>query len=390
MRRGLVLALTALVAATAPPALADVTVAPAGGEPVTLSLAQLEPDVRDRGYTLRGPAGEQALVVTGISIDRLLDRAGVDPFAFAGATVTAGDRSVALSRDQLIDPAAFPEGRPVLWSDASGTHFLRPLTGPGDLNDADRLTASAITIALAAADRLMVSARASRRRVEAGERVRFSAAVEGAAAGEDVRVSWTFDDGASGSGTVVHHRFRRPGTYKVVVGATSDTQPTGAFAIVTVRVGEPDEETPNRAGGGTDPDEDAPDSGVADGAGHDEAGGGSDEPSGGAAAPARERRARARRAAAERERRARARRAAAARERRARARRAARTGGAVAGVLLDDPGSPPAAAERAAARTGTPVEGGLALPPEVLMALAGLCLLAFGAWHERRPAGPVA
>ncbi len=71
MRHRLVVALTALAATFAPPALAaDVTVTPAGGDPVTLSIAELEPswDVRDRPYTLDG----QQILVTGFSIDRLL------------------------------------------------------------------------------------------------------------------------------------------------------------------------------------------------------------------------------------------------------------------------------------------------------------------------------
>jgi PKD domain len=358
VRRGLLLALTALLAA-APPALADVTVAPADGEPVTLSIAELEPswDVREKPYTLRGPAGEQVLTVSGISIDRLLDRAGVDPFAYAGATVSLGDRSVTLARAQLTDPAAFPEGRPVFSADAEGTHFLRPVTGPGDMNEADRLSSAGepITIALTATGRLRVSASASRRRIEAGQQISFSARVDGAAAGEDVRVRWTFDDGRSASGMRVRHRFARPGTYEVVVGATSDANPTGASAIVSVRVGEPDADAPDREGGGTDPDADAPDSGVAAG----------DETSGGNGGSGARERAPARRRA------------------RPRDRAAAQPAGAqVAGVLLEDPGSLPPVA----ARTGTPLTPAsqpLDLPPEALAALAALALLALGAWRER-------
>jgi PKD domain len=382
VRHGLVLALTALAAAFAPPAVAaDVIVAPAGGEPVTLAISELEAswDVRERPYTLRDADGEQPVVVTGISIDRLLDRAGVDPFAFAGATVSAGGHEVALTREQLVDPAAFPEGRPVFSVDAAGPHFLRPVAGPGDLNAGDRLSGAPITISLAAPGRLRVSAAVSRRRVERGERVTFSARVEGAAEGEAVRVRWTFDDGGTASGTRARHRFRRPGTYKVVVGATSDVNPTGDFAIVTVRVGEPTP-GPDREGGGTDEDADAPDSGAATGSGPAPA-----APSGTPRGATSERRRRDRPAERRRERPA---------ERRPQPRPERRReppadrGDEVAGVLLDDPGAPPAASV-AAARTGDPEQADAlpsSLPDEAVVALTVLALFGFGFWREsRRP-----
>jgi hypothetical protein len=354
VRLGLLLALTALGFA-APARAADVTVAHAGGEPVTLSIAELEPswDVHDRPYTVDG----QQIVVTGISIDRLLDRAGVDPFGYGDVTVG----EVVLTRSEMIDPAAFPEGRPVFWVDAEGSHFLKPggerLTGP-------------FTVALAARGSLRVSARASRRRVEAGERVTFTARVEGG--DEGVRVRWTFDDGEKGAGLRVRHAFDRPGTYKVVVGATSDADPTGASAIVRVRVGEP-AEGPDREGGGTDEDEAAPESGAA--AGDDAPAGGAatgGAATGGAAPPARERSRPARPAP----------------KRRQRAnRRPPARGDQITGVLLDDFGEP-AAAVTAAARTGDPEPTASAaeLPPEALVALLALAIVAFGSWREARPA----
>jgi PKD domain len=349
VRHGLLVALT-LLGFAAPARAADVTVAPAGGEPVTLSIAELEPswDVHERPYTV---GGEQ-IVVTGISIDRLLDRAGVDPFGYGDVTVG----EVVLTRDEMIDPAAFPEGRPVFWVDAEGSHFLKPggerLSGP-------------FTVALAARGSLRVTARASRRRVEAGERVTFTARVEGGGAG--VRVRWTFDDGEKGTGLRVRHAFDRPGTYKVVVGATSDADPTGASAIVRVRVGEP-AESPDREGGGTDEDEDAPESGPAPAAPAAPA-----APSSGPAAGGDAPRERPRSRPAPKPR------------QRAKRRPPAR-GDEITGVLLDDFGEP-ATAVTAAARTGDP-EPAVAteLPEEALVALLALAIVAFGSWREARPA----
>jgi PKD domain-containing protein len=355
VRHRLLLALTALAATFAPPALAaDVTVAPAGGDPVTVSIAELEPswDVRDRPYTVDG----QQILVTGISIDRLLDRAGVDPFTFGDVTVN----QIVLTRDQMIDPEAFPEGRPVFWVDAEGSHFLRP--------DGER-AAGPFTIALAARGQLRVSATASRRRVETGERVIFTARVEGADGG--VRVRWTFDDGKAGSGLRVRHAYERPGTYKVVVGATSEANPAGASAIVRVRVGEP-APAPDREGGGKDPDAEAPDGGAATGSREpprrrgDEGlratrQGRGDE--GSPAEPQRRVRAKAR-----------------PRER----------GDEVSGILLDDAGEP-ATAVTAAARTGNPEPAAPAseLPGEALVALLALAMLAWGSWRETRPGAQI-
>jgi len=355
VRLGLLLALTVIFAGAASPALA---------KDVTVALDELAPsfDVHDRPYTLRSADGELPLVVTGISIDRVLDRAGVDPFGYAGATVVLGDRSVTLTRDQLTDTDAFPEGRPVFFTDAQGSHFLRPVTGPGDHNAGDLLSGDGeFTIRLAETGDLRVTASASRTRIDAGQRITFTAKVDGGDG--DVSVRWTFDDGESASGTRVRHRFEEPGTYKVIVGATSSADPAGASDIVTVRVGEPPP-GPDRDGGGTNDEADAPDSGVAAGApsgGDDDAASGSGD--GEERPPARRRK-----------------------EPEPKAEPEADRGDEVEGVLIAPLDSlPPATA--AAARTGNPapaaVAGELDLPPELLVALAALAMFAYGAWRER-------
>jgi PKD domain len=263
MRHRLVHALIAAAAVLAPagPAqAATVTVEAEGRDPATLDVAGLQAswDVHARPYTVGG----QTMTVSGISIDRLLDAANVDPYRFAGATVTAGGRNIVLAREQLTDPAAFPEGRPVFGLDGESANFLRPRGGDG--SEAELVSAAELTVSLPRTSRLRVSASASRLRTEVGDRIAFAATVAGAAGSEDVRVRWTFDDGRSAAGTRVTHRFRRPGTYQVVVGATSDANPAGASDVVAIRVGEPPQ-GPDRQGGGTDPDAAAPDSGAATG-----------------------------------------------------------------------------------------------------------------------------
>jgi hypothetical protein len=247
-----------------------VTVAPQGGERVTVSLSDLEPswDVRERTYALHGSGGDTTVAVTGISIDKLLDRASIDPYGFEGVEIAGGGRTVRLDRDQLTDPDAFADGRPVFYLDGDGAHFLRPSTGPGDLNGDELISVGdgPIAVSLRARGELNVRASASRARVEKGQRVTFDATVSGAGAGEEVHVRWTFDDRRSATGARVTHRFTRPGTYKVVVGATSDANPTGADDVVTIQVGKPSETGPDREGGGTNQDASAPDSGAATGA----------------------------------------------------------------------------------------------------------------------------
>jgi len=367
VRLGLLLALIAALA-LAPAARAQVTVEAAGQDPATVDVAALQSswDVRERPYA----AGGSQLVVSGLSIDRLLAAADVDPFDFTGATVSSGGATVALTRDQLIDPDAFAEGRPVFYPDGDGTAFLLPARG-GKL-----VSGARITVRLTAASDLQVSAAAARTRVDAGERIAFAATVEGAGPGERVRIRWNFDGSGSATGAEVSHRFPRPGTYKVVVGATSEANPTGASDIVTVRVGEAPVEGPDREGGGTNAAADAPDSGAATS---------ESDPGAGAGDAAAAERRRARAAAARR----RARATAARRRSATRARSEEPDGEQVEGTLIGAPFEPPppAAGDRAAARTGAPRRPAPELPPGVVFGLIAVALVGAGAWWERRSRG---
>lgn len=373
----------------------EVTVAPQGGEQVGMSLAGLESswDVRERTYTVRGAGGETAVTVTGMSIDALLDRAGIDPYGFEDVTIAGGGRTVTLGRDQMTDPDAFADGRPVFYLDAEGAHFLRPSTGPDDLNADDLIAVGdgPIEISLRAPSKLAVRASASRTHIEKGQRVRFSATVSGAGDAERVRVSWSFDDRGAATGTRVTHRFTRPGTYKVVVGATSDANPTGADDVVTIQVGKPPK-GPDREGGGTNPDASAPDSGAATGAT-----GATGTPSAPAAAtpPAPAQTPAPRHAAAPEPPKAppAAKPAPVLPKDQQKAVQDAPPTGApqsVEGVLLTEASAAPTPAKAAAvraARTGNPVEetaGAATIPPGAVGTMAVLALVGLGAWWERR------
>lgn len=265
---------------------AQVTVVSPGGAERALSLDALagSEDVRDRSYVARSGTGESSLTITGFSLAALLDAADVDPYRFSYLEVQrpAGG-SVQLSRHQALDPNAFAEGPPVVYATAAGTGFLRPSAGPADPNASDSFEApQGIRVVLIKDDDLLkVRAKATPLRTRPGEKVSFSAEVEGAGAGEEVTFSWYFDDrSARVSGAEATHSFAKRGSYDVVVGVTTPGNETGASAVVTVQVGAP-LGGPDRKGGGTNPDAGAPDHGAATGSG-----GAPGEESGASAPPA--------------------------------------------------------------------------------------------------------
>ncbi|HWM62540.1 MAG TPA: PKD domain-containing protein [Solirubrobacterales bacterium] len=247
---------------------AQVTVVSPGGAQQTLSLEALagQEDVRDRPYALRSARGESTQTVTGFSLAAILTAAGVDTYGFSylEAQRPAGG-SVLLSRHQALDPGAFAEGTPVVYATATGTGFLRPSSGPEDLNATDAFEApQGVTLVLRRDSPLQVRAKASTQRTKAGQKVTFNAIVEGAGSGEQLAYSWYFDDGHSASGANATHSFAERGSYDVVVGVTTPGDEAGVSAVVTVQVGAP-LAGPDRKGGGTDKDAKAPDHGAATG-----------------------------------------------------------------------------------------------------------------------------
>jgi hypothetical protein len=263
--RALATSLGVLAALLAAPASAlatdEVRVEPEGSGTRTVNLSALgDPDVVARDYETG--AGRAAL--TGWSLDRVLDAANVNPYRFGDVEIAAAGTSVSLDRDEFLDPGAFPDGPPVFWMQDGASRFLRPASASGGAGQVGG--GGPITVRLSRPSQLSVSAAASKTRLDPGERVTFTATVEGAAEGEPVTVSWYFDDdGDRVRGGRVTHRFRKPGTYDVTVSATTADDEPGADDFVTVRVG-PEPDGPDRKGGGTNPDASAPDSGVGMGA----------------------------------------------------------------------------------------------------------------------------
>jgi hypothetical protein len=330
-------------------------------------------DVIARRYAVRdADGGATDRVVTGVSLVRVLEDAGVDPVHVGYVEVTRpGGGALLLSRAQATDPAAFGDGPPVVYADAQGLHLLRPSTGDDDANAADEISAAdgRIVLRVRSGRLLDVEIDASSNTVDPREPVTFTATVPRQAAGEPLVFSWWFDDGRSGRGRRVTHRFTRRGSYDVTVGVTSASDDVGASAVAAVQVGAPPD-GPDRKGGGTVDRDDAPDSGAADGGG---AGAGTEA----APTPRVPRASRSRRAPARRV--APARRGA---KPKAPAKAPAATGRLLAGEFVagEQETAVLAASTPAAARTGRPrPERGVEIPATA-WALGGLVLLLGIGW----------
>jgi hypothetical protein len=249
---------------------AQVTVVSPGGEERPLALeALVGDDVKDRTYAIRSATGSSSQTVTGYSLGTILQAAGADPFGFSYLEVKRpGGGAVLLSRHQALDPGAFAEGPPVVYATDAGTGFIRPSGGPEDLNAGDCFEApQGLRIVLRKGTQLRVQATATALQVKPGERVEFSATVEGVGSGEQPSYSWTFGDGQrlTDAGAAVSHGFAKPGSYAIVVGVTTPGNRTGASAVVRVQVGEPSKGGPDREGGGDNKAKDAPDQGASEG-----------------------------------------------------------------------------------------------------------------------------
>jgi plastocyanin len=245
---------------------AQITVISPGGAQQTLSLDALagSEDVVDRPYALRSGGGSSTQVVTGFSLAALIEAAGADPFGFSYLEVQRpGGGAVQLSNNQALEGEA--DGPPVVYATAAGTAFLRPSSGSGDLNASDSFEVpQGVTVALRKDSPLRVQAEASTLKTRPGETVEFSAEAEGARAGEAFTYSWHFDDGSEAAGASASHKFTRRGSYDVVVGVTTPSNPAGTSAVVTIQVGPP-LAGPDRKGGGTQHNREAPDHGAATG-----------------------------------------------------------------------------------------------------------------------------
>jgi hypothetical protein len=206
-------------------------------------------------YLLRAPAttAEPVAHPPALSVRRLAQLAGASPDALTFVSIERPNGTLAtLGRADVAEPPPFVEGPPIVWIDAGGTRYLRPLRGPGDVNATDNIgvTGADLVIRVHQGPLLAVRAEADRRAVPAGESVSFTAQVEGATPGTALTYDWTFGDGAHRRGPAVRHVFRTPGVYDALVSVNGADDSGGSSVPLRIRVGDRPKGD-GAAGGGT-------------------------------------------------------------------------------------------------------------------------------------------
>ena len=169
------LLLSLVILATAPAsALADdqLLIEPAGGDASTLAISGLgEPDVVARPYTV--PGAPAPVPITGYSLDRVLQAAGIDASEFGSLEIQGTSGTVALTRDESTGRSTFPEGPPVFYTENGDARFLRPGRAAGE--PAELSSGGPMTVRIAARTALRLTAKASPRKVQVDEPIRFTA-----------------------------------------------------------------------------------------------------------------------------------------------------------------------------------------------------------------------
>lgn len=228
-----------------PASTASVTIAPSGGgEPRRVVLAELaaQHDVHDATYTLRAADGatSRLTVASGISLDALLRAAGLEGDAFTYVEVARLDGSTALVlRDQLTGGDGGP---PVVWSDAQGTHFLRPAVADDDPNATDHVVladGATLQVKLRTGDPIGARISASALRARPNEAIDFSASLVAGALGPGMTFQWYFDDDRFATGANVTHRFREARRHTVILSIMRGDEQLGAPAFAVVRIERP-------------------------------------------------------------------------------------------------------------------------------------------------------
>jgi hypothetical protein len=269
----LALAVAALALAVSLPAFAgppgniEVTVERPNGTSKSIVASTVSPDITGP-YTVRQSNGTttQVAVEDGVSIRELL----VDAQAELGYGTLEIRRPtggvVKLTREEI--DAAVPRP-PVIYSDASGvTWFLRSSTSPTDVNATDHFQISSSTLAMTQiAGELEVAVKASRKKIDPGQSIEFTAKVTGGPSDAEYTYEWNFNDGkrlTDGRATETH-KFTKEGSFKVLASVTIVGESRSDSGVVEVQVGDTKASDEDRAGGGDNGAAGAPDSGAATG-----------------------------------------------------------------------------------------------------------------------------
>jgi chitodextrinase len=221
------------------------------------SSSDVSPDggSTDYGVRFKGQKnGDQSTdhVSQGLSINQVLVNSGFDPTKVTFTAVPRLDGTWAtLSTPQLQKPVAdgvFVDSLlPVVHSIGDGMEYVRPLTGPNDANNNDVFTpadaSTPLDVYVFTGPELTVKETASKRKVQPGTPVQFSATVTDngtARPASSVDYSWTFGPDGTASTASPTHTFAKAGTYLVLLTVTGATDGAGGQATpVLITVGSP-------------------------------------------------------------------------------------------------------------------------------------------------------
>jgi PKD domain len=209
-------------------------------------------------YLLRasGATAESVAHPPAVSMRRLVELAGASPDAVSFVSIERPNGSLSLlGGGDLADPSPFPDGPPIVWMDAGGARYLRPLRGPDDANGADNIgiTGGDLVVRVHQGPLIVLRARADRRTAPARRAVAFTGeVVSGAAPGTALRFAWRFGDGGTAIGQAVRHAFAQPGVYEAVVTVTGADDSGGASEPLRIRVGAPVKAEGDTGGGSAD------------------------------------------------------------------------------------------------------------------------------------------
>jgi len=245
--------------------------------PVVLQAADFgTPDVVDKTYEVLDFDGNKrpVRVQQGWSLQHLLTQADVDlgPYPFLTVERPQNGTKARLRKGQVTNSRAFPDGPIVVYVDDQGSlAFLRP---QGDVegddhngDDAFPFTGT-LNVRLRKKAPLDIQIRVTPKHPKVGQVVKFDATATGQAGGDQLTYQW-FNNEASFNlnGASVKHRFTKKGSFPILLTVSSSFGSNDdENRSVTVDV-EPTKSKKNRKGGGTNEDDDAPDSGTSTGTG---------------------------------------------------------------------------------------------------------------------------
>jgi PKD domain len=201
----------------------------------------------------------------GVSVRQLLEEKNLDTTYGAVEIERPDGTTLVLDKDD-VNSANYS---PTFYVKNGQLWFLRPSTGVDDYNAGDNFIVpnqAAVRLTQTPAA-LEVTVEASRRKIEPGESVTFTATVEGGPANAEYSYTWDFDDGKRlpDGRRRVTHAFAEAGTFEVLVTAKIVGELRSDPGVVKIQVGDEQQSDKDREGGGDNGAAAAPDSGAVTG-----------------------------------------------------------------------------------------------------------------------------